>query len=174
MTTLESAPSSMLAASIVVGSDGATLPAALPVPPVLVAMGERRQVHLVRRTLAAGGLTNPVLTSLTIDGACAYLRAEGPYQDRQRHPPPAVVVTDLRFADGSGLDVLHAARAESTLRRLPVVVVGDAASDAEVDAVHRLGAAAYLARPVLRQALLGVIRELGMPWALTAPPSRPA
>lgn len=147
--------------------DDAAHPTAMAGPPVLVAMTDRRQVHLVRRTLAAGGLTNPVRATFTSASATAYLRAEGAYGDRVRHPLPAVVVTDLRLVDGTGLDLLRATRADPALRRIPVVVVGDAASDQEVEDVHHLGAAAYLSRPVLRQALLGVIRGLGIPWALT-------
>jgi DNA-binding NarL/FixJ family response regulator len=141
----------------------ATPPA--PLPPVLVVTHVETHAALVRDTLGAAGLANPVVSVSGAVAAAAYVAGRGRFRDRHRHPLPAVVVTDLRLGGSNAAEVLEslaAARAGD----LPVLVVGDDATDAEIEAVHQLGAAAYLARAVLGRALVDVIRGLGMRWSL--------
>lgn len=134
------------------------------VPPVLLAMADQRDVRHVREVLVDGGLANPVRDVSTASAATAYLAAAG--TRRPKHPPPAVVVTGLHLASGTAYDVLRATRDHLVLRRIPVVVVGDRATDDEIDLVHRLGATAYLARPALGRTLVDVVRGIGLPWSL--------
>jgi CheY-like chemotaxis protein len=139
--------------------------------PVLVAMATGSPRDLVAGTLAAGRLANPVVAVPDVPAATAYVTGHAPYDDRLTHPLPAVVVAHLHLEGGDGpggLDLLRAMRTPA-LRRIPVVVVGDEATDAEIDEAHRLGASAYLAQPVVGRALLDVMRGLDLPWWLSAP-----
>lgn len=142
----------------------ATPPA--PLPPVLVVTHVEAHAVLVRDTLGAAGLTNPVVTVSGVVAAAAYVAGRGRFRDRARHPRPAVVVTDLRLGGSSAAEVLESLASARHGHPLPVLVVGDDATDAEIERVHALGAAAYLARPVLGRALVDVIRGLGMRWTL--------
>lgn len=138
-----------------------------PLPPVLVITHDEGHAALVRETLAGSGLANPVMVLSGVVAAAAYVAGRGRFRDRDRHPLPAVVVTDLRLGGSSAAEVLSGLlSARGGRRDLPVLVVGDDATDAEIDQVHELGAAAYLARPVLGRALVDVIRGLGMRWSL--------
>ena len=150
-----------------------TAPVAGPVvPPVLALTATRAAAHRVGATLAAGGLTNPVTGLHTSTEAEHYLLGRGPWRDRDRHPLPAVVVADLHLSSrtraGSAVDLLRLRRSHPDLARIPVVVVGRQASDDEIDLVHRLGAAAYLADTVAAAVLVDVIRGLGMRWSLAS------
>jgi DNA-binding NarL/FixJ family response regulator len=150
-------------------STRATLPRPRLAPPVLVATAAEGTRELVARTLAAGGLANPVVAMSGVAGATAYLGGHGAYADRDTHPAPVVVVTDLHLPGSTGAGGLDVLRTLAGPRHVPVVVVGDGATDLEITEVYRLGAAAYLARPVLATALLDVIRGLNMPWSLSLP-----
>jgi len=136
-------------------------------PPVLVVDDDAAYTELVRQSLAAGNLLNPVLGCH--DGAAAldYLEGLGAYGDRTRHPLPAVIVTSFRLTGGQGQQLLRAVRDSILLRHTPVVVIGNALDDDEVTEAHRLGATAYLARPLASRVLLDVIRGLGMPWSFS-------
>ncbi|HYU85837.1 MAG TPA: response regulator [Kribbellaceae bacterium] len=135
-------------------------------PPVLLAEDDESHVHLVRRFLVKGGLVNPIHAVRDGAEAVAYINGEGRYADRSEYPLPAVVITDLNLAGTGGLEVLRAVRSDERLKDLPVVVMSGSTQDEDVGAVHRLGASAYLVKPVAFEALLDVIRRLGMPWAL--------
>jgi PleD family two-component response regulator len=63
--------------------------------------------------------------------------------------------------------VLRGVRESLLLRHTPVVVIGTDHDDEEVAEAHRLGATAYLARPLANRVLLDVIRGLGMPWSFS-------
>jgi signal transduction histidine kinase/CheY-like chemotaxis protein len=75
-----------------------------------------------------------------------------------RRTRPAVVLLDIRLPDMDGWAVLEALKADATTRNIPVVVVSI------VDEHSRgatLGAAAYLVKPVSRDALLEALRSVG-------------
>ncbi|WP_139977512.1 response regulator [Nocardioides litoris] len=138
-------------------------------PPVLVVGHDADRLAATRDALVRGHLSNPVVACRDADDARDYVLGRGAYADRDRHPLPAVVVTDLRLASGSGIDVLRAVRGHLRMRRTPVVVVADTAAgvdDEEIREVHHLGAAAFLAEHVAPDVLLGVIRETGVPWSV--------
>jgi CheY-like chemotaxis protein len=135
-------------------------------PPVLLAEDDESHVHLVRRFVAKGGLVNPIHAVRDGAEAVAYLNGDGRYADRTEYPLPAVVITDLNLAGTGGLEVLRAVRSDEELKDTPVVVMSGSIEDKDIEAVHRLGASAYLVKPVAFEALLDVIRRLGLPWAL--------
>ncbi|WP_341230198.1 hypothetical protein [Nocardioides salarius] len=148
----------------------ATTPPAPAAPPVLALTATPAATRRVRATLAGGGLTNPVRGLHSTGDAARYLLARGPWQDRARHPLPAVVVADLHLLGdapaSSAITLLRLRRERPELQHIPVVVVGRDARDEEIDAVHDLGAAAYLAHTVAGSVLVDVIRGLGMRWSL--------
>jgi DNA-binding NarL/FixJ family response regulator len=140
-----------------------------PHPPVLLALPESQHVRRMSASLTAGGLVNPVRSASRADAALAYLYGAGPFADRARHPLPVVVVCDLGLPGADRFAVLRAVRGTPSLRGTPVIVVADGASDADIAAVDRLGAAGFLSRRVASCALVEVIRGLRMPWSVAAP-----
>lgn len=130
-------------------------------PPVLLAEDDETHVLLVRRFLAKGGLVNPIHAVRDGAEALAYLRGD--------NEPPAVLITDLNLNGTSGLEVLRAVRSDERHKDLPVVVMSGSVADQDISAVHELGGSAYLVKPVAFEALLDVIRKLGMPWAVQRP-----
>jgi len=152
------------------------------IAPVLLVEDDEVHVRILRRVLAAAGLANPLLA--VADGAqaielVASLADPGPDAggDPQRDPPtavPVLVLLDLNLPGRGGLDVLAALRARPALAQVPVVVLTASTDDADIDAVDRLGAHTYLVKPVGFDALLDVVRGLGLRWALLPPAEAPA
>ncbi|GAB2780085.1 hypothetical protein GCM10027020_37000 [Nocardioides salsibiostraticola] len=136
-------------------------------PAVLVVGQSLSRLEATRDALDQGGLTNPVVSVRDAPMARAYIRGHAPYDNRSAYPLPAVVVTDLTLADGSGLDVLRSVRSHLSLRRTPVVVVSDGASAAEISEAQLQGATAVLSHHVAADVLLGVIRDAGVPWSVS-------
>lgn len=135
-------------------------------PSVLVIGHDDDRLQATRDALSLGRLTNPVLSCRDATEAKAYVHGQPPFDDRVLHPLPAVVVTDLRLPEGSGLDVLRIVRSHLSLRRTPVVVIAGDADDDEIAEAQHLGAAAFLAQDVAAEVLIGVIRDTGVPWAV--------
>lgn len=133
---------------------------------VLVVGQAPSRLEATRDALGRGGLTNPVVSVPDAVAAHAYLQGRPPYDNRAAYPLPAVVVTDLRLPVGSGMDVLRHVRSHLGLRRTPIVVISDGASDQEIAEAQRQGAAAVLSHQVAADVLLGVIRDTGVPWSV--------
>ena len=135
-------------------------------PPILLAEDDSAHVLLVRRFLAKGGLVNPVHAVSDGAEALAYLAGEGEYADRERHPLPAAVITDLHLAGLGGIGLLEGMRLREDCADIPVIVMSGSTEGRDIEQAHRLGAAAYLVKPIAFEALLDVLHDLGLPWAL--------
>lgn len=138
-------------------------------PPILLAEDDPTHVLLVRRFLAKGGLVNPVHAVSDGTDALAYLSGEGRYTDRDRHPLPVAVITDLHLRGQGGKELLEGMRDIRECAEIPVVVMSGSTEGRDIEDVHRLGAAAYLVKPIAFEALLDVLHDLGLPWALQRP-----
>jgi CheY-like chemotaxis protein len=116
---------------------------------VLIAEDDEDHALLTRLALRAA---QPELTGLleivtAADGrrALAYLRAEGMYVGRVW---PDLVLLDIKMPEVSGLEVLSAMRADPRMQAIPVIVVTTSGRLADVAEACRLGANAYVTKPV--------------------------
>lgn len=101
---------------------------------------------LFGRACDAAGL--PAVFHPVADGAEAvqYLKGEGRFHDRARHPLPDVVVLDLNLPGMGGFDFLQWLREESGLS-LPVLVFTVSASAEDKARALASGAAGYFVKP---------------------------
>jgi CheY-like chemotaxis protein len=87
---------------------------------------------------------------------------------------PALLLLDLRLPTGSGFDVLRTLKAHPVWRRLPVVVLSGSGRGEDIDACYRLGANAYIVKPLDFQQLRDALWALQDLLAVVALPSAPA
>jgi CheY-like chemotaxis protein len=93
------------------------------------------------------------------DGAAAlrFLRREAPYEDAKR---PGVILLDLDLPRMSGRELLDVLAADEDLCGIPVVVVSSSQSEADVLRASRLGASAYITKPIDLDQLVAFVLEL--------------
>ncbi|MBC8096338.1 MAG: response regulator [Akkermansiaceae bacterium] len=98
---------------------------------------------------AFGKASVPTDMRVAHDGreALSYLRGEGKYTDRERHPLPSLTLLDLNLPHVHGLEVLKQIRADPDLRKLVVVVFTSSFADSDIDRAYDLGANSYLSKP---------------------------
>jgi signal transduction histidine kinase/ActR/RegA family two-component response regulator len=78
---------------------------------------------------------------------------------------PHLILLDLHLPDMSGVDVLNALRRDASTRDIPVVVLTADATRSELDRLQRLGARAYLTKPIGVRRLLEVVDTYAEPQA---------
>ena len=141
-------------------------------PAILVAEDDAQHALLIRASLSAARVANPV--HLVHDGeqAVAYLAGTDGYADRDRYPPPALVLLDLHMPGRSGIEVLTWLRASPSLARVPFLVLTASEEAAHIDEAFQAGADSYLIKPVGFDALLDVVRNLELRWLVLAPDGR--
>jgi len=107
------------------------------------------------------------------DGAEAldYIFFRGAYARRRQGDHPQIVLLDLNLPKVSGLEVLRRVKADAKTRALPVIVLTVSENDQDISECRRLGAEAYIVKPVDFHRLSQVTPQLSLNWALFRPPA---
>lgn len=89
----------------------------------------------------------------------AYLRGEGEFSDRNKHPLPQLLFLDLRMPRGDGFDVLRWMRGQS-FSQLLVVVLSGSAYEADRRKALRMGAHYFLTKPLRFDEQVEMLKQL--------------
>ena len=79
---------------------------------------------------------------------------------------PVLILLDLKLPRRSGLEVLEWLRQQPGLKRIPVVVLTSSRQSKDVDRAYDLGANSYLVKPVEFNALLDMMKQVGLYWLM--------
>jgi len=138
---------------------------------ILLVEDNEEDVELTMAALEELKLANEVV--VTRDGveALDYLYRRGPYGGRAEENP-VVVLLDLKMPRVDGLQVLRQIKGDDALKTTPVVMLTSSREERDLVESYRLGANAYVVKPVDFEKFTEAVRELGVFWALIneAPP----
>ena len=132
---------------------------------ILLVEDDPKDVEFTLAAFKAAKLAN--LVQVATDGAAALeILAGAGSPGKENHSVPQVVLLDLHLPKLHGLEVLRRIRADRRFKQLPVVVLTASRSDRELQEAMRLGANAYLIKPVDFHRLAEVTPKLSLRWAL--------
>jgi CheY-like chemotaxis protein len=136
---------------------------------ILLAEDNPNDVELTLAALGEINLANEVV--VVRDGAetLDYLYRRKAFAGR---PPgnPAVLLLDLKMPKVDGLDVLRALKADDSLKTIPVVMLTSSREEQDLIRSYKLGANAYVVKPVDFRAFIDAVRQLGAFWAVVNEP----
>ena len=131
-------------------------------------------VELTLRALRKSNIANEV--DIARDGveALDYLFAPGRLCRPDGEASPAVVLLDLKLPKIDGLEVLRRMRADERTSVLPVVILTSSKEERDLVEGYRLGANAYVRKPVDFLQFSDAVRQLGLFWLVLneVPPAR--
>ena len=133
---------------------------------VLLAEDDANDVLLIQRAFQKTNIANPLRVVRDGEEALAYLSGQEPYADRDRHPLPMLLLLDLKLPRKSGFEVLQWLRQQSSLKRLPVVVLTSSNQNPDINKAFDLGANSYLVKPGGLDSLLELVKNLDMYWLI--------
>ena len=94
----------------------------------------------------------------------AYLAGTPPFQSRQSHPYPDLVILDLIMPEMDGFGVLEWIRAQEFSPTPPVVVLTSSVNPGGVARARELGAKAFYTKPADLEELGQIVREMVERW----------
>jgi CheY-like chemotaxis protein len=131
---------------------------------ILLAEDNLNDADLAARALAADG--NAELVVVAHDGVQAMdcLHHRGEFHSHAGSGNPALVLLDLKMPRMSGMEVLRQIRSDAGLKPIPVVVFTTSREPEDVAQCYRLGANAYVVKPVGFDELVTVLKATKAFW----------
>jgi len=102
--------------------------------------------------------------------ALDYFFCQGKYSTRRAAEQPQVVLLDLNLPKVSGLEILRRLKADKRTRKIRVIVLTISDKSRDIAECQRLGAEAYITKPVNFQNLCRATPRLNLDWVLIQPP----
>ena len=132
---------------------------------ILLVEDSRNDAELTLEALSEHRLANEVLHLRDGAEALDYLYGRGRFEGR---PPgtPAFVLLDLKMPKVDGLEVLRQMKDDERLASIPVVILTSSREERDLVESYRLGANAYVVKPVDFDAFQDAVRQLGVFWAV--------
>ena len=131
---------------------------------MLLVEDEESDVLFMQIAMERANAHNPLAVAKDGREAIAYLEGSGKFGNRQKHPLPGLVLLDLRLPHVPGLEVLRWVRQQPALARLPVIVFSSSNQDSDVETAYRLGADAFVVKPMHPAELLEIVRRVKQYW----------
>ena len=118
-------------------------------------------VRLTIEALKEGKVSNNL--SVARDGveALAFLRREGSHAKAAR---PDLILLDLNLPKKDGREVLAEIKDDSSLRRIPVVVLTTSKAEEDILRTYDLHANCYITKPVDLEQFISVVRSIDDFW----------
>lgn len=133
-------------------------------PVLLVAEDNEFDALLLERLIQRGGDGFEMVRVEHGEAAIDYLQGTGNFQDRTRHPLPAVLLLDLKMPRKDGFAVLRWRQENRAFARLPIVVFSSSNLAADIARAYALGANSYVIKPSDPEQLDHMVRALHQWW----------
>jgi CheY-like chemotaxis protein len=141
--------------------------------PILIAEDDENDAFILKRALRTAGFDNPF--HICPDGldVVRYLKGEPPYQDRQKHPFPRVLITDLKMPQMDGFELLIWLQNHPECNLIPRLVLSASQQQADIVRAYQLGVNSYLVKPATYDALVANLKVVLSYWTLCEKPELP-
>jgi CheY-like chemotaxis protein len=131
---------------------------------ILLADDDPGDCNLTQRAFASAKLSNRLYVVNDGQEALDFLLHRGRYEDPEDAPRPDLVLLDLNMPKVDGREVLERMRSESTLRRIPVVVLTTSKQEEDILRSYDLGVNSYINKPVSITAFMETVHALENYW----------
>ena len=93
-----------------------------------------------------------------------YLHRRGKFTDPADSPRPGLILLDLNMPKKDGREALKEIKADSDLRRIPIVVLTTSEAEEDIYRSYDLGVNSFITKPVSFEGLVYVISALAQYW----------
>jgi len=141
---------------------------------ILIADDSEDDIALLRHALKRAGIPNPVHACRDGQEALDYLKGDGIYADRIKHPFPRMLILDLKMPNLTGLEVLRWVKEHPECCVIPTIIVTNSREPQDVREAYTLGANAYFVKPSKLEDTQNLFKNLQAFWSMAELPELPA
>ena len=132
---------------------------------ILIVDDSPKDVELTIAALAEKNLANQVDVAEDGEEALDYLHKRGKFAARGMGNP-AIILLDIKMPKMNGIEVLKQIRSDQKLKLIPVIMVTSSREEKDLVESYKLGANAYMVKPVDINQFIESIKTLGQIWAV--------
>ncbi len=127
---------------------------------VLVADDDAGHARLIEKNLRRAGLDNRIERFEDGEQALDFLFRRS--ERKREADTPYLLLLDIRMPKVDGVEVLRQLKADTELRKLPVIMLTTTDDPREVERCHEIGCSHYIVKPVDYDGFAQVISQLGL------------
>jgi CheY-like chemotaxis protein len=131
--------------------------------PVLLVEDDAIDTMTVRRAFRDLKLSNPLAHATNGEDALEYLR-------NPENARPCVILLDLNMPRMNGVEFMKAVKADSSLKKIPIVVLTTSRDDRDIVESYKLSAAGYIVKPVDYKKFVEAIKTIDVYWTISELP----
>lgn len=131
--------------------------------PVLLVEDDAIDTMTVRRAFRDLKLTNPLAHATNGEEALEYLR-------NPENAKPCVILLDLNMPRMNGVEFMRAAKADPSLKKIPIIVLTTSRDDRDIVESYRLSAAGYIIKPVDYKKFVEAVKTIDIYWTISELP----
>ena len=130
---------------------------------ILYAEDNLLDIELTLEAIKENKISNPIVVVHDGIEALAYLRCEGPYNDR-KPGNPCMVLLDLKMPRMDGLEFLAIVKKDEKFKRIPVIMLTASREEKDLVKGYDLGVNAYVVKPVDFESLIEIVKHVNSFW----------
>lgn len=131
---------------------------------ILLADDDDEDRMLTADALAESRVLNELHTVENGEELLEYLRNEGKFMDKTKHPRPGLILLDLNMPKKDGREALRDIKNDARFKQIPIVVLTTSKTEEDIGQSYDLGVNSYISKPVTFEGLVKVMRALGKYW----------
>ncbi|NLB63418.1 MAG: response regulator [Fibrobacter sp.] len=136
---------------------------------ILITEDDEGHAMLIQKNLRRAGVTNPLIHFRDGQEILDFLFRRSPNSlDASKS---YLLLLDIRMPRVDGIEVLRQVKADSMLKRIPVIMITTTDDPEEVNQCHALGCNNYIIKPVDYARFVEAIRQLGFFFSIVEIPS---
>ena len=143
-------------------------------PQILLIEDDPKDVKLTLHALSGENLVNPVHVARDGEEALDFLFCRGKFAGRSFDHPPRLVLLDLKLPKVDGLEILRAVKGDPRTQAIPLVVLTSSREENDLVKSYKLGANAYIQKPLDFDAFRQAVKQLGLFWLVVNEPPPPS
>jgi CheY-like chemotaxis protein len=133
-------------------------------PVVVIADDNPGDRMLAVTALRKSRLNNPIQEVADGEELMDYLLQRGKYAQGPKLRRPLVILLDLNMPKKSGLEALAEIKANTDLRRIPVIILTTSESELDIVRAYDLGVNSFITKPVNFDDFLATMKQVGEYW----------
>lgn len=113
-----------------------------------------------QRAFNRSSLVNPLVWCERAEQALDYLNQRGDYTGAAYKGVPGVILLDLNLPGMNGQEFLVEIKQDSSLQRIPVIVISSSDDPEDINRCYDYGASSYVLKPVVLDNFLQAVQRL--------------